>query len=347
MSAIGVGIVGYGMAAKTFHIPLIGAEGRLVLRCIATNRPEVVHAEIPEMQTCTTVDELVARDDIHLVVVAGKNQDHFRQSKIALTAGKNVVVEKPMTITVDEADELIAIAAAQGVMFTVFHNRRWDNGTLELEKLLANGTLGELALCSLYFDRLVPHPRERWREDAIAGSGMLYDLGSHLFFTALLLFGRPDSLVADVGMQRTGARADDYFNVQLTYGKLRVQLRSSMLVPANNLVLEAHGSLGSFRKFDFDPQENMLKSGLIPNTSHWDFFEPADYALLWTVNDDSSISEERIDIAPGTYASFYAGVATAIADGVPAPIRASTARDCIWLIEKSFESARSGMRMTF
>lgn len=334
------------MAAKTFHIPLITAEPRLVLRGIATSRPDVMRSEQEGVDIYSSVEQLAARPDIHVVVVAGKNTDHFSHAKAALLAGKNVVVEKPMTVTSAEADELLALAESQHVLLTVFHNRRWDNGTLELERILQEGRLGEPSLCSLYFERLVPLPKVRWREDALPGSGMLYDLGSHLFFTALTLFGKPESLFADVGMQRPGAVVDDYFNVLLTYGTLRVQLRSSMLVPANNVMIKMDGSKGSYRKFGFDPQEGMLKNGLVPNTPPWDFFEPHDYSMLWTVNEDSTISEEHIDIKPGTYTSFYAGVAAAVIDGEPAPIDARQARDTIALIETAFESSASGCRIT-
>jgi scyllo-inositol 2-dehydrogenase (NADP+) len=340
MAEIGVGIAGYGMAATTFHIPLIAAEDRLHLRAIATSRPSIVLDEQPGV-AAVSFDELIARDDIGLVVIAGRNADHFAQAKAALLADKHVIVEKPMTITSHEADELIAIGEERERMFTVFHNRRWDNGPLMLEALLRDGTLGALSACEFRFDRYVPEVRNRWREEAMPGSGMLYDLGSHLFFTARLLFGMPDTIVAEIDHQRPGSPVDDFFDVTLTYGSLRVRCRSSLLVPNNAVAIEAHGDRGSFVKYGFDPQEEMLKDGLVPHTQPWHSFE-SDNSYALTIAGEGT---ESRPLGAGTYEEFYTGVADAIIDEIPPPISAQYARDCIALIEQSFASANSGRRI--
>jgi scyllo-inositol 2-dehydrogenase (NADP+) len=245
-------------------------------------------------------------------------------------------------VTSDEAHELIAISESQNVVLSVFHNRRWDNGTLALESLLRDRTIGAPTVCSLRFDRFVPEVRDRWREQALPGSGTLYDLGSHLLFAALTLFGMPESLYADLAIQRPGGVVHDFFDISLTYDTLRVQLRSSLLMRSNDLVIEGHGEKGSFVKYGMDPQEAMLKAGLTPGMDAWNDHESDNTYSLTIVDQGTEIQ----GVPSGTYAEFYAGVADAILDGSPPPISAGQARDCISLIEKSLESAKSGQRIT-
>jgi predicted dehydrogenase len=89
-----------------------------------------------------TVDELLERSD--LVVVATPNAAHFEIAAAALKAGKHVVVDKPFTITLDEADQLSALANERERVLTVFHNRRWDGDFLTVRKVLPQ--LGEVML---------------------------------------------------------------------------------------------------------------------------------------------------------------------------------------------------------
>src|SRR5206468_6792942 len=123
---IRVGLAGYGLAGAKFHAPLIRACERTELSAVLTSR------DVPER--VDSHDELLERSD--LVVVATPNTTHFEIAAAALKAGKHVVVDKPFAVTVEEADELIALAKERGRMLTVFHNRRWDSDFLTLQKVL-------------------------------------------------------------------------------------------------------------------------------------------------------------------------------------------------------------------
>src|SRR4051794_12527662 len=96
---IRVGLVGYGLAGSVFHAPLIRACGRMELAAVLTSR------DAPHR--VATLDELIGRSD--LVVVASPNSTHFAIARAALEAGRHVVVDKPITVTVDEADALIRL----------------------------------------------------------------------------------------------------------------------------------------------------------------------------------------------------------------------------------------------
>ena len=249
---IRVGLVGYGLAGSVFHAPLIRACQRMELAAVQTSR------DVPER--VASFDELLDRSD--LVVVASPNQTHFPLVRAALAAGKHVVVDKPFTVTLDEADALIALAREQHRVLTVFQNRRLDGDFLTIQKLLP--TLGEIFLFEANWDRFRPAIKQGWREIGEPGGGVLADLGSHLIDHALQLFGLPNAVQADVIAQRTEAKVDDYFDVTLHYGRMRACLRCSTLTAEPRARFAVHGSGGSFVKFGIDVQEAQLKAGLDP-----------------------------------------------------------------------------------
>ncbi|HZC38293.1 MAG TPA: Gfo/Idh/MocA family oxidoreductase, partial [Sphingomicrobium sp.] len=203
---IRVGLAGYGLAGSAFHAPLIRACERMQLAAVLTSR------DVPER--VGTLDDLLERCD--LVVVATPNSAHFEIAAAALNAGKHVVVDKPFTVTLDEADELIALANACDRVLTVFHNRRWDSDFLTVRTLLSGtvpreegqslADVGEVMLFEAHWDRFRPEIKQGWREVPQPGGGVLSDLGPHMIDQALVLFGMPEAISADILAQREGAQ---------------------------------------------------------------------------------------------------------------------------------------------
>jgi scyllo-inositol 2-dehydrogenase (NADP+) len=324
---IRAGLVGYGLAGSAFHAPLVRACGRMELSAVMTSR------DVPG--AVRGLDELLERSD--LVIVASPNATHFEITKAAIEAGKHVVVDKPFTPTIAEADELIALAAAEDVKLTVFHNRRWDSDFLTVRKLLPD--LGEVRLYEAHWDRFRPALREGWKEQPDGTTGVLNDLGPHLIDQALVLFGMPEALTADIAAQREGSRIDDYFELTLHYGDMRVVLASSTLVTAPRPRFAIHGTGGSFVKYGLDPQELAMKGGANPLDPS---FGVDDSAGSLTAPDGTirTIKSER-----GRYLSFYRQVADAIIGDGPLPVEAADARAVMHIIDLARQSARDGRRL--
>lgn len=325
---IRIGLVGYGTAGSVFHAPLISASPRLELTGIFTSRD--VPARVQNLAA------LIEGSD--LVVIASPNQTHFPIAKQSLQAGKHVVVDKPMALNVDEADELISLSEQSKRMLCAFHNRRWDSDFLTVQRLLHR--LGDIMLVEAHWDRFRPSPKGGWKEVAGPGSGLLNDLGPHLVDQALLLFGMPDALEADIIEQRDWASVDDYFELTLHYGPARVILGSSTLVAAPRPRFALHGTGGSFVKFGLDPQEGQLKSGLRPGASAFGLDRNNG---IFT---DPGGNQETIASERGNYVTFYEGVADAIAHGGPLPVSPVSARNGIALIELARRSAAEGGRIS-
>lgn len=221
-----------------------------------------------------SVDELLRRK-IDLVVVATPNTSHHPIAKQCLLAGRHVVVDKPFTPTLEEAQELVQIAKQQQRIVTVYQDRRYTGDFATLQQVVSEGALGRVVHYESHFDRFRPERKPNaWREETLPGSGVWFDIGPHLFDQALLLFGIPDAIGADIRLEREGAVVDDAFDVTLYYRHLRAQLRASMLRAPVGPTWIVHGMKGSFIKYGMDPQEAALKEGRTPDEPDWDT-EPA------------------------------------------------------------------------
>lgn len=324
---IRVGLAGYGLAGSVFHAPLIRACERMQLSAVLTSR------DVPER--VGSLDELLERSD--LVVVATPNTTHFDIAATALKAAKHVVVDKPFAVTLQEADELISLAKRHDRLLTVFHNRRWDSDFLTVKKVLPE--LGEIMLFEAHWDRFRPEIKRGWREEPQPGGGVLSDLGPHMIDQALVLFGMPDAVSADVLTQRPDAEVDDYFDLTLHYGVRRVYLRCSTLVTEPRPRFALHGAQGSFVKFGLDPQEAQLKSGMDARNDAFALDE-SDGTLTFGDGRRGKVPSER-----GNYRAFYAAVANAILDGAPVPVDPEDARSGLVLIDLSRRAAELGQRL--
>ncbi|WP_434382647.1 oxidoreductase [Melittangium boletus] len=333
---IRVGLLGYGLSGALFHAPLLAAEPAFSLVAIATQRAADVARDWPAARVLSP-DALLADPSIDLVIVASPNDSHASLAERALRAGKHVVVEKPFTLDAAEALRLDAFATERGLCLTVFHSRRWDGDFLTVRRLLEDGRLGRLFSFESHYDRFRPQVKARWKEDAVPGAGTLWDLGAHLLDQALLLFGMPDSLDADVGQQREGARAPDWFHLVLRYGELRVLLHSGSVVhePWHRFVLQ--GEQGAWHKTGLDPQEEQLRAGLRPGQPGWGL-EPAER--------HGRLSQGgSVPTLPGCYEDFYRRLARAVAGEGPVPVTAASAAQVIQILQAAERSAREGRRI--
>lgn len=340
---IRVGLVGYGFAGQGFHAPLIAGVPGLSLTAIASSNAAKVRGDWPGMDVEPTPEALIARPDLDLIVIATPNTTHAPLAARALAAGHHVVVDKPFTVTVAEAEALRAQAEAAGLLLSVFHNRRWDADFLTARRLLAEGTLGRVVHFESHFDRYRPEVRTRWREQAGPGSGVWYDLGPHLVDQALQLFGPPQAIQADILAQRAGAETDDYFHVLLRYETLRVILHAGSLVSAEGPRLIVHGTKGSYVKYGLDHQEAALRTGLRPPVDHWGV-EPNPGTL--TVWNGETSETQPLPSLPGDYPAYYAAVRDAIRGQGPNPVPPEEAILVMRLIELGLQSAAEGRTLS-
>lgn len=255
-------VVGFGFASKVFHLPhLMHSNKYEVVGFVSSSGASKEDADSSHILVYETLEEAFQLSDATLYIINTPSDQHYEMVKQCIINNKDVVVEKPAFLTVAEGEELIQLASTHQSVVSVHQNRRWDGDFLTIQKLLQEKTLGDWKVFESRFDRFRPNVRNRWREVAGLGSGNLYDLGSHLIDQALVLFGEPDAIYAEVMTQRENGQTDDSFLIILHYGEKRVYLRSNSFINAPYPRFELHGSEGSFVKYGLDKQEEQLIDG--------------------------------------------------------------------------------------
>jgi predicted dehydrogenase len=339
-----VGLIGFGYAGRTIHAPLIAATPGLQLAAIGSSQPAAVAAAWPGVRVVGDYAALARDPGCDLVVIATPNQTHFALGCAALEAGRHVVIDKPFTVTLAEADALVALAARRGRLLSVFHNRRWDGDFLSLQECIASGRLGDVRELVSRIDRFDPLPRDRWRERAAPGGGLWFDLGPHLIDQALCLFGPPQTVTADLAVLRDGAAGDDYAQVVLGYPQRRVTLHCTRLAAAPGPRFEAHGTQASFVCHGLDVQEAQLKAGQTPGCAGWgDDPQP----VFVTDGRTTPRSAEPMPRVRGDWRRYYAGVRDAIAGSGANPVPPAEARRVMAVLDCATTSAREGRTLRF
>lgn len=341
---IRTGIIGYGLSGRVFHAPFIDIVEGYSLTKISTSKPESKALIAHRYPTTTVVMDgngIIDDPEIDLVIVTSPNTDHFRWAKEALEARKHVVVEKPFTVDAHEAAELIDIAKRQQKILTVYHNRRFTSDTRTVKKLLESGLLGEIVDYETHFDRYRtdPRPRGAWREEPLPGSGIFYDLGSHLIDQALWFFGMPEAVTAEINMQRPWAKADDHFDVRLHYPSFTATLKSGMICRIPGPTYMLHGTNGSFTKYGLDVQESTLDGGTKPEGKDWGR-EPE--SIWGTINAEYNgvKLQGRVESEHGDYRDYFINLRDAINGDDELAVKPEEALNVMRIIDLSFRSSK-------
>jgi scyllo-inositol 2-dehydrogenase (NADP+) len=336
---VNVGLIGYGMAARVFHAPVIESVPGLRLKKVVERHAEESRKRYPSVEVVRDAGELLRDEEIELVVVSTPNSSHFDLATRALLACKHVVVEKPFTVTSHEAQQLIELAGRQRKLISVHQNRRWDGDFLTVKMLLESGILGRVVEYESHYDRYRNQPRpDAWREEAEApGNGVLYDLGSHLIDQAQVLFGLPRRVRADIRIQREFARVADNFELVLDYDNLKVTLKAGMLVREKGPRFTLYGTHGSFLKYGIDPQEEALKRGGSPLDEGWGKESPEAWGTINAEVEGLHV-EGRIETIAGSYQAYYRNVLDAIRGRAELAVKPEEARNTIRMIELALES---------
>ncbi len=334
MKSIKIGLIGYGFSGFTFHAPFMKTMDEFSVVKIMSSNEEKVKKDFPDKEVTNDFESVIRDADVELVIITTPNEFHFDMAKRSIEAGKHVIIEKPMVIEAAKGDELVQLAEDHGVMLSVYQNRRYDGNFLTVKKLIDDGVLGDINIYEARYERFCPVLIGGWREKAEPGAGMLYDLGSHLIDQALYLFGMPDSVTADVQVQREGGETDDYFHIILAYGEKRAILHCGLLAFEQGPKYKVHGDKGTFIKYGEDGQESELKEGKLPEGADWGRDRIELYGTLYTES-----GEEKIVTVPGAYANYYKGVYDCIRNGADCPVSGEDGVNTICVIEAAIKSS--------
>jgi scyllo-inositol 2-dehydrogenase (NADP+) len=319
MKKVRVGLIGFGLAGQAFHAPMIRGVRGMELACVVERHTDNAKQRYPEMRIARSLDEMLSDKTINLCVVATPNDTHYSYAKTCLEAGRHVVVDKPLTPTLAEAEELARMAADRNLMFTAYQDRRWDGAFLTVKKLVQEGVFGTVMEYEARFDRYRLDAKPgAWREQPdFPAAGVLWDLGPHLIDGALVLFGEPKSIWATAFWQRESSTIDDAFDVYMEYPRTRVLLHARIIAykPSHHLLV--HGTAGSFVKYGMDPQEEILRSPNYPDGLNWGRKWGLEPSKAWGTLSLANGETRKVKTERGDYRLFYVNMRDAIVKGAP------------------------------
>jgi scyllo-inositol 2-dehydrogenase (NADP+) len=352
-----VGVIGYGLSAKVFHIPFVTALSEFEFTHILQRSSRDALNKHPDLQIVTTPEALFATD-VELVIITTPPESHFSLAKAALAAGKHVVCEKPFTPTLEEAEELVRLSDKSSTILTVFQNRRWDGDFLTVKRLIERKVLGRVVNFNSAMDRFKPSRQltgsRAWKEQNAAAGGTLLDLGSHLVDQALSFFGMPATVHANILHQREASSVNnDFFGITLDYTPSDGPL---VHLQAGNLVRDGFsprfridGTNGSFVKYGADVQEPQIRDeGMSPLQAGYGVDPQSDWARV-----DTEIDGIRyvgtVETMKGDYSQFYRKLAIAIRtnDKAAVPVKPIEALQCMRVLDAAKKSSDEKIVVSF
>jgi scyllo-inositol 2-dehydrogenase (NADP+) len=337
--SIVVGITSFGMSGRIFHAPLLTHHKNFEIKRIVERSRDEARFIYPDVLISRSLENLLQDDEIELVVVNTPDAAHMETATKCLEAGKHVVVEKPFTQTAEQGVTLLCLAQRKGKVLSVFHNRRWDGDFLTVRKIVEKHMLGRLVEYEAHFDRYKNFIQtDSWKERASEGTGVLFNLGSHLIDQALVLFGMPEAVTGHLKIIRNGGEVDDWFEIRLHYSGVNVLLKSSLLVKEPGPRYLLHGTQGSFLKWGLDPQEEALKQGKNPNDPEWGREAEKWWGTL-NVEHEGIFSKTQLETLPGNYSAFYDNLYDSIVHGKELAVKPEEALNVIRIIEAVKESS--------
>lgn len=338
MQPINTALLSFGMSGQVFHAPFLHVHPGFNLYAVWERTKNLAHEKYPSVKTYRTLEELLNDEAIELVVVNTPSVTHYGYAKQCLQANKNVIVEKPFTATIEEGEELIALAKEKNKLLSVYQNRRYDSDYKAVKKVVDGKLLGDLIEAEFHYDRYTEQLSYKAHKEApTPGVGIVYDLGSHLIDQALKLFGMPHSVFADIDMVRSSSKVDDYVELLMFYKHFRVRIHSSLLVREQLPAYILHGKKGSFIKAKTDVQEVALQEGRIPNTPDWGK-EPENEKGLLHTEKDGKLVKEYIPSSQGNYMEYYDGIHKAMRLQQPLPVTAEEGLNVIRVIRAAYKS---------
>lgn len=328
---IKTGLAAFGMSGKVFHAPFIEYLEEFDFKYVVQRNKSDAKDLHPHVNILKSFEELI-NSDVELIIINTPTYLHYEMSKLALKAGKHVIVEKPMTSTSSEAEELIRLAKERSLIYTVYHNKRLEGDFLTLKNLIEENVLGQIKSYSSKVYRNKPNIGvKQWKEgNQFSGAGLLYDIGSHLIDQCLQLFGKPENIASELKTEREDSQVVDYFNIKLQYKTHEAHLFSDFLSKPSLPVIEITGSKAAYIKNTRDPQEQNLVDGFEDiNTIGKDSEDG--YGIIFKGDE-----QKKTPTQDGVYINFYKNLAQVILYGEQLLVKPEEGKDVIEIIEQIY-----------
>ena len=316
------GIMAYGMSGKVFHAPFVNAHPGFKLHAITERNHKQAKSDYPDIISYDTIDALIQDPEIELIIINTPNYTHFDYASKSLNAGKHILVEKPFTPTSAEAKLLFDLADKVGRKIFFYQNRRWDSDFTVVKEVIDSGRLGKLNEVHFRYDRYrAGIGAKTFKEEPMAASGLMYDLGPHLLDQAISIFGKPLAFHKILGKNRLNTKVDDYFSIHLAYpDSVNVFVHANLLLADPLPAFVVHGSKGSLHKKRSDIQEEQLLNGMKLTDSEYGFEADGNEGKLTLVDEAGNKTTQYIPSLRGSYLPLFDAVYQCVVNDIPFPV---------------------------
>ncbi|WP_127849067.1 oxidoreductase [Lacticaseibacillus hulanensis] len=342
MKQLTIAYIGNGKSANRYHLPFaLKLSDRIRVKTIFARHLRDTWQRIDGVHYTTDVNDIYSDPEIQLVVLALPPQVHYEYAKAVLESGKNVLVEKPFTETEAQARELFALGKAKGLLVQCYQNRRYDSDFLTVQQVIGSGKLGELLELESTFDYYRPEVPTA-NEFSRLGS-FLYGHGCHTLDQIISYFGKADAVHYDVRQLLGPQKMNDYFDIDMYYGRMKVAVKSSYFRVVPRPSFAVYGKRGVFIKYGTDRQEYDLKHFYMPDHADFGVDRPEDYGTLTYIDDAGQYHSEKVVSAVGDYSRVYAGLYDAIINGGPKTVKDEETIYQMHLLEEGIKQCNAGV----
>jgi scyllo-inositol 2-dehydrogenase (NADP+) len=340
-------VLGYGLAGRVFHAPMIDTAPGLLLDAIVTSNPERQRQAAEAYRHAVIYDtpEQAWASGHDLAVIATPNITHVPFTRAALESGLHVVLDKPIAPTADDARLLAGIATDRGLLLIPFQNRRWDSDFLTAVQVASDGRIGRVHRYESRIERMRVVPKPGWRgsSDPAEMGGMLYDLGAHIIDQALALMGPVAAAYASARTVRDGGGSDDDVTVVLTHASGAVShLVASQIGAFDRPRITLYGTRGGLRINASDSQEPALAGGTLPDDPSWGQEPGGTEGLLRQYSEENDLTESLLPLHRGDWPAFYRGVSAAVRGDSEPPVLIEDVIADLRVIDAARESVSTG-----
>ena len=310
------------MSGKVFHAPFVNAHPGFELRAITERNRKQAAIDYPGIISYDSIDELIQDEEIELIIINTPNYTHYDYAAKSLNAGKHILVEKPFTATSAEAREIFTLAEKVGKQIFFYQNRRWDSDFTIVREVIDSGRLGKLNEVHFRYDRYrTAIGAKTFKEEPIAASGLMYDLGPHLLDQAISIFGKPETFHKIQGRNRKDTKVDDYFSIHLGYpDSVNVFVHANLLLADPLPAFIVHGEKGSLHKNRADIQEEQLLKGMKLSDDSYGFEADGNEAKLTLVDEEGNKTTQYIPSLRGSYLPLFDAIYQGIVNDIPYPV---------------------------
>lgn len=333
---ITIAYIGNGKSTNRYHLPFsLQLRDKIKIKSIYSRSRKSQWPAIDGIIYTSEISDIYLDGSIDLVVITTSNASHFILAKEALEHGKHVLLEKPFTQTYEEAKSLFDLAKSRNLFIQCYQNRRFDSDYLTVQKVIESGKLGDLLELEMHFDYFRPETPEQSTFSAI--DSFLYGHGCHTLDQVIGYFGKPDKVHSDVRQLLGSGKMNDYFDLDLYYGTLKVSVKSSYFRIKARPSFIVYGKKGMFVKETKDRQEEHLKQFYMPNNEDFGVDTPAHYGTLTYMSDDGVYHEEKVVSEIGDYSRIYEGVYQSIVHGAEKVVKDEDSLIQIAILEEAMQ----------